>query len=156
MKKQGIPKLETVREEIETELNALKKLELVKNNVSDELNSGSSMQQVAEKYQLSLRDSLKLSFGVENFQTREIEGVALGKIFSLPVNKPAAVAGKTNIYAVSVYEYIDASEPSPNFALEKSTLKNVVAGRNRTDNTILEGLKDRANVLDQRHLYFSR
>jgi hypothetical protein len=40
--------------------------------------------------------------------------------------------------------------------MEKNALKNAVAGRSRTDNTILEGLKDKANILDQRYLYFQR
>jgi len=40
--------------------------------------------------------------------------------------------------------------------MEKSALKNAVSGRSRTENTILEGLKEKADILDQRYLYFQR
>jgi hypothetical protein len=40
--------------------------------------------------------------------------------------------------------------------MEKSMLKNAVAGRSRNENTVLEGLKEKTTVLDQRYLYFTR
>jgi len=156
MKKKGEPKLETVREAIETELTAMKKLELVEKTITDEINNGSSIQQIAEKYQVSFMDSVKLTFGGESYQNRNIENAAIGKIFTLPTGKLTAVSGKNNLYVVSIYETEAPAEPSPNYAIEKSTLKNTVSGRSRSDNTILEGLKEKASVLDQRHLYFSR
>jgi peptidyl-prolyl cis-trans isomerase D len=156
MKKKGKPQLASVRETIETEIKAVKKLELIEQTVAEELNSGSSMQQISEKYQMSLQDSVTLTFGGETYQNRNIENGAIGKIFTLPLAKPSVVTGKNNVYVVSVYEMNEPAEPSANFAMEKSTLKNAVAGRNRTDNTILEGLKDKATILDQRYLYFQR
>jgi len=156
IKKKGAPQLESVREAIETELIAMKKLELVEKTIADELNSGSSIQQVAEKYQTLLMDSIMLTFGGEPYQNRSIENGAIGKIFALPIGKATAVSGKNNVYAVSVYAVNEPGEPSPNFAMEKSALRNAVAGRNRADNTILDGLKEKATILDQRHLYFAR
>jgi peptidyl-prolyl cis-trans isomerase D len=156
LKKKGAPQLESVREAIETELTALKKLELVKQTIADELTNGSSIKQISEKYQVMFMDSLTLTFGGETYQNRNIENAAIGKIFSLPLGKPSVVTGKNNVYAVSIYEMKEPGEPSPNFMMEKNALKNAVAGRSRTDNTILEGLKDKANILDQRYLYFQR
>jgi hypothetical protein len=101
-------------------------------------------------------DSIKLSFGGESYQNRGIENSAIGKIFALPFEKPTAVAGKNNVYVVSLYEKSEAGEPSPNYMMEKSALKNAVTGRNRNESVILEGLKDKAIILDQRYLYFSR
>jgi len=156
MKKKGESKWDDVRETIEAELTAKKKLELAHQAVVEELNNGSTMEQVAEKYQVTAMDSLKLTFGGESYQNRGIENTAIGKIFALPVGKPTAVTGKNNLYVVSIYEINEAGEPSPNFMMEKSALKNAVAGRGRSENAILEGLKDKANILDQRFLYFSR
>ncbi|MDR2972699.1 MAG: SurA N-terminal domain-containing protein [Bacteroidales bacterium] len=155
-KKKGIPKLEKVKETIEAELTVLKKLELVQNKLSEEINSGSSIEQIAEKYQVAFKDSITLTFGRENYQHTEIESVALGKIFTLPIGQPTVVAGKTSVYAVSVYNYSEPPEHSPNFALEKSILVNAVVGRNNNEYIILEGLKDKANTLDHRYLHFSR
>jgi len=156
MKKKGDAKLEDVRSTIETELSAKKKLELVKDIINTQLRDGASLQQIAEKYQVALTDSVMLLFTGETYQNRGIENSAIGKIFALEANTPRVVTGNNNLYAVSIYEFTETPEPSPNFMREKSMLKNVVAGRSRTENTILEGLKDKATVLDQRYLYFQR
>jgi len=156
MRSQGIPKLDEVRSTIETELTALRKLELVQNTIAEQLNSGASVQQLAEKYQVPFMDSIRLTFTGESFQNRGIENVAIGKIFALPVNTPTAVTGKHSLFAASIYEMMETGAPSLNYAMERSMLKNTVAGRARSENTIIEGLKDQATVLDQRHLYFSR
>jgi len=156
MRGQGIPKLEEVRSTIEAELTAIRKLELVQNSIAEQLNSGSSVQQLAEKYQVPFMDSIRLTFTGESFQNRGIENAAIGKIFLLPVNTPAAVTGRNNLFAVSIYEMMEAGAPSLNYTMERSMLRNTVAGRARSENTIIEGLKDQATVLDQRHLYFSR
>ena len=156
MKQKGEPKLEEVRETIETELKATKKLELMQNTITEKLNSGATLQQVAETYQASFQDSVKLIFGGETYQNRNVENAAIGKIFALPIAKPAAITGKNNLFVVSVYEQNEAGEPSPNYAIEKQSLKNAVAGRGRTENAILEGLKEKATILDQRYLYFAR
>ena len=156
-KKKGDPKLEAVRNTIEAELTAIKKLELVQNAIAEQLENGSSVQQIAEKYQVAFMDSIRLTFGGESYQNRGIENSATGKIFTLPVGeKPAAITGKNNVYAISIYEINEAGEPSANYTMEKSMLRNAVAGRGRNESAILEGLKDKANILDQRYLYFSR
>jgi len=156
VKKKGAAKLESVRDIIENELTALKKMELVQNAISQQLDSGFTIPQIADKYQVALMDSIRLSFGGESYQNRGIENAALGKIFTLPIGEPAAVTGKTNVYAVSIYETIDAGAPSANFNMERSALKNAVAGRNRNENAIIDGLKEKATILDQRYLYFTR
>ena len=156
IKKKGDPKLEQVRETIETELKATKKLALIQDKINTQIREGVSLQQIAEKYQVGFMDSVRLTFGGETYQNRSIEHAALGKIFALEANTPWAVTGKSNLYAVSVYEINEAGEPSPNFMMEKSALRNAVAGRSRNESTIMEGLKEKAAILDQRYLFFAR
>ena len=156
LKTQGIPKLEAVRDVVETELVAVKKLELIQNTITEQLNSGATIEQVAQKYQVGFMDSIRLTFAGESYQNRGIDNVAVGKIFTLPVGAPTAVTGKNNVYAVSVYEVNEAAAPSPNYNMERSMMQNMVAGRNRSENTIIEGLRDKATILDQRFLYFAR
>jgi len=157
IKNKGAQKLEKVRSTIETELSAIKKMELVQSAVLEQLNNGSSIQQIAEKYQVAFMDSITLSFGGESYQNRGIENAAIGKIFTLPVESPTAVKGKNSLYVVSIYKKNEITgEPSHNYDMEKSMLRNIVAGRGRNENAILEGLKDKATIVDQRYLYFSR
>jgi len=40
--------------------------------------------------------------------------------------------------------------------MERSMLKNAVSAGGRNENIILEGLKEKATILDQRYLYFAR
>ncbi|MCL2291017.1 MAG: SurA N-terminal domain-containing protein [Bacteroidetes bacterium] len=156
LRTQGIPRLEGVRDIIETELVAMKKMELIQNTIAEQLNSGSSIQQVAEKYQVGFMDSVRLAFAGESYQNRGIENAAIGKIFTLPIGAPTAVTGRNNLYAVSVYEINEAAAPSANYAMERSMMQNTVAGRGRSEGAILEGLRDNATIIDQRFLYFSR
>ncbi|MDR0205832.1 MAG: SurA N-terminal domain-containing protein [Bacteroidales bacterium] len=156
IKVKGDAKLADVRETIEGELKAKKKLELIQIMLTQELNNGITLQQLAEKNQVSFMDSVTLVFGGETYQNRNIENVAIGKIFALPAGEPTIVTGKNNLYAISIYEKREPTEPSANFAMEKSMLRNAVAGRSRNENTILEGLKAKATLLDQRYLYFTR
>ena len=156
IKKKGTPKLEAVRDIIEDELISIKKLETIQNTIAAQIDSGLTLQQVAEKYQVTLMDSVKLFFGGEIYQNRGIENTALGKIFALPPQKPTVVTGKNSVYVVSIYEITKPDEPSPNFAMEKSAMRNAVAGRNRPENTILEGLKEKATIRDQRYIFIGR
>ena len=102
---------------------------------------------------MTFMDSITLTFGGESYQNRGIENTAIGKIFALPVQKPVVVTGKNNLYAISIYEINEAGELSPNFFMEKLMLKNAVAGRSRNEQVILEGLKEKTIITDQRHLY---
>jgi len=156
LKKKGDAKLADVRSVIETELTAKKKMQLAQDHVNEMIKGGSTMQQIAEEFKVTVADSVKLFFGGETYQNRGIENLAIGKIFTLPIATPTAVTGNNNLYVVSVYETLKADEPSPNFMREKSMLKNIVAGRSRNEMIIMEGLKDKATILDQRYLYFQR
>jgi peptidyl-prolyl cis-trans isomerase D len=156
MKQKGQPKLDDVREAIETELKATKKLELIQNTITEKLNSGTTLKQIADDYQSSFQDSVKLIFNGEAYQNRNVENTAIGKIFAQPVAKPVAISGKNTLFVVSIYEHNEAGEPTPGYAMEKQSLRNVVAGRGRTENAILDGLKEKATILDQRYIYFSR
>ena len=155
MKSKGYSKLDDVRTAIETELTAMKKLEMVKEKITEEL-ANASIKDVAENYGMFLMDSLTLTFGADPRQNRSIENTAIGKIFALPVATPTAITGKNNVYAVSIYEMKDAAEPSINFMMERSMLKNAVSAGGRNENIILEGLKEKTDILDQRYLYFAR
>ena len=156
MKSKGFAKLDDVRTSIETELVAKKKLQLVKGEINKQLSEGSSVQQIAEKYQVGFMDSVTLSFGGEIYMNRNIENAAIGKIFTLPVQTPSAITGNNNLYVVNIYNFVEPGEPSPNFMREKAMLKNVVAGRGRNESAIMEGLKEKATILDQRYLYYQR
>ncbi|MEG2071021.1 MAG: hypothetical protein RR034_06575, partial [Bacteroidales bacterium] len=57
------------------------------------------------------------------------------------------------VYVVSIAD-MKNSTPSANLAIEKALLKNLMLGRARNEMVIIEGLKDKTDILDQRYLFY--
>lgn len=156
IQKKGVPKFKEVKEEIEKELLAEKKLEMIQTQVREELSKGTSMAQIAEKYKTPLVDSAALTFAGESYQNRQIENSAIGKIFNLSPNTPSVVDGTNFLYAISVHSFGDAPQLSENYQIEKMALRNILFGRMRTEEVKMKYFKDQLDVVDQRHLFYSR
>lgn len=157
IKEKGMPKFADVKDLVEADCIAAQKIEMIEKMVNDEITKGSSMQSIASKYQTAVADSITLVWGGDVYQNRNIENAAIGKIFSLPINKTSAVSATNFVYVVSVDNFKDAAPASKDLAMEKMMLTNVLMGRNRSaSNVILQNLKDNAEVLDQRMLFYAR
>ncbi|HPB58330.1 MAG TPA: hypothetical protein PLL49_07475, partial [Bacteroidales bacterium] len=156
IQKKGVPKFNEVQKEIEKELLAEKKLEMIQTQVREELSKGTSMAQIAEKYKTPLVDSAALTFAGESYQNRQIENSAIGKIFNLSPNTPSVVDGTNFLYAISVHSFGDAPQLSENYQIEKMALRNILFGRMRTEEVKMKYFKDQLDVVDQRHLFYSR
>lgn len=156
IQEKGVPKFKEVKEEIEKELLAEKKLEMIQTQVREELSKGTSMAQIAEKYKTPLVDSAALTFAGESYQNRQIENSAIGKIFNLSPNTPSVVDGTNFLYAISVHSFGDAPQLSENYQIEKMALRNILFGRMRTEEVKMKYFKDQLDVVDQRHLFYSR
>jgi hypothetical protein len=97
-----------------------------------------------------------LTFTGETYQNAGVENRAIGKIFTLPATaQNEVVTGKLNVYAVSIYKEEQVNS-TPNMMTEKAALKNMVLGRGRSEMSILEGLKDKARILDRRYIFYAQ
>jgi len=65
------------------------------------------------------------------------------------------VNGKNYVYLVAVNNFVD-QPASPNYMGEKSALRNICVGRSRNEAVIMQGLKKKAEILDQRNMFYSR
>jgi peptidyl-prolyl cis-trans isomerase D len=155
IREKGMQKFNDVKTDIENQLKAEKKVEMIANNAEEELAKGSSLQELASKYSSTVMDSIPLTYLADSYMNRNVEDLALAKIFGMPANSTKAVAGKNYVYLVNVGNFNDVPA-SPNFAGEKSALRNICVGRGRNEATILQGLKDKTKILDQRHLFYSK
>lgn len=154
IKEKGIAKFETVKEEISAELTAIKKREAVENTIREELNNGASMRAIADKYSVPFNDSIRITFAGEPYQNAGIENAAIGKIFGNDaLNQPQVVSGKNMVYVVSLYN-VETTPASNNLIMEKNLLKNLVNGRSRNEMIILEGLKDKLDIFDNRGRFY--
>jgi hypothetical protein len=144
-----------VKTDIENQLKAEKKVEMIAQNANDEMAKGASLQDLAGKYSSNLMDSIPLTYLAESYMNRNIEDMAIAKIFAMPANSSKAVNGKNYVYLVAVNDFVE-QPASPNYIGEKSALRNICVGRSRNESTILQGLKQKADILDQRNLFYAR
>lgn len=155
MREKGMQKFDAVKTDIENQLKAEKKVEMIAQNANDEMAKGASLQDLASKYNTTLMDSVPLTYLADSYMNRNIEDVALAQIFAMPANSSKAVNGKNYVYLVAVNNFVD-QPASPNFMGEKSALRNICLGRGRNEATIMQGLKNKAEILDQRSMFYSR
>ncbi|MCQ2286627.1 MAG: SurA N-terminal domain-containing protein [Bacteroidales bacterium] len=141
---------------IEAELKAEKKIEMVEKQLNDEVAKGADIATLAAKYNAPARDSIRLGFALDMYQNAQVEDAAVGKIFALSAdNKTHVVSGKNAVYLVAIHN-MDETTPSPNFTYEKMMLQNIVGGRARSEATIMEGLKEKADIFDNRCRFYQK
>ncbi|MCQ2265013.1 MAG: hypothetical protein MJZ46_03095 [Bacteroidales bacterium] len=134
---------------------AEKKTAMIADKINEELSKGTSLQDIATKYTSQVMDSVALTFLAESYMNRNIEDVAIAKIFNIGENSTKAVAGQNYVYVANVSNFTD-NPASANYAAEKAALRNVVAGRGRNEATILQGLRKNAKIVDQRNMFYAK
>ncbi|MBO6081116.1 MAG: hypothetical protein J6P54_09145, partial [Bacteroidales bacterium] len=151
---EGVMKYKDAKDEIKTLLERQAKIDMVAEQLNKDLASG-GMQAVAQKYSVPVTDSVMLSFAGDYYMNRGVDSKAIGQIFSLPKNKPAAVSGNNVDYVVNVIETRDG-QATQNLMMEKSYLQNAVLGRERNENTLLSYLISQTKVLDNRVRFYQK
>lgn len=150
----GTQKFKDVKDDVKDMLAAQKKTEMVAEQVNKALAS-SNMQALAQQYGTQVIDSVYLSFAGDIYQNRNVDGKAIGKIFSLPTNKPTAVNGQNMVYVVNVLG-TNNNAATPGYAMEKNVLRNALLGRERNEITIINYLISKAKVLDNRGRFYQK
>jgi len=150
----GVQKFKDVKDEVKTELERQAKVAMVTEQLNKDLASN-DMQTLAQKYTVSVSDSVTLSFSGDYYMNRGVDGKAIGQIFNMQPNKPTAVSGNNVAYVVNVLETRDG-QASETLMLEKNYLQNAVLGRERNQNTLISYLIDRTKVYDNRARFYQR
>lgn len=154
IKEKGVAEFNTVKDDISAELSTIKKKEAVQALIQGEVNSGASLSDIAAKYSVAFNDSIRISFSGEPYQNSGIENIAIGKIFANEtLNQPQVISGKNMVYLVSLHS-VEATPASNNLMLEKNMLQNMLIGRSRNEMLILEGLKEKLDIFDNRTRFY--
>ena len=156
IKEKGTPDFEMVKDAIEAQLVQEKKIQMIQKSLNDQLSRGITLEQIAQNYQTTVSDSAMLAFTGEQYQNRGIENSAIGKIFNITPGKPQSVTGTQYVYVVQLYNINNPSKPSDKFQIENMTLRNLVLGRERTEATLIDGLKNQISIFDQRFLFYAK
>ncbi len=148
----GDAKFEDIKDLITTELETKKRMEAVENMIKGDLSS--SMTDIAKKYNVSVSDSVRLTFTGESYQNYGMDNMAVGKLFANPATgNREIVSGKHLIHVLSLYQ-IDNQPASINLVTEKNILKNILLGYSRNEMLILENMKDNADIWDNRSRFY--
>ena len=153
VREKGVQKYKDAKDDIKTILERKNKLIMVADQLNKDLASG--FDAVAQKYSVAANDSVMLSFAGDYYMNRGVDSKAIGQIFSLPVNKSAAVCGNNMVYVVNVKELRDG-QASQNLMMEKNYLQNELVGRERNENTLLNYLISQTKVLDNRVRFYQK
>ena len=152
-REKGVQKYKDAKDDIKTILERQNKLNMVAEQLNKDLASGFNA--VSQKYSVAANDSVMLSFAGDYYMNRGVDSKAIGQIFSLPVNKPAAVCGNNLVYVVNVNELRDG-QASQNLMMEKNYLQNELVGRERNESTLLNYLISQTKVLDNRVRFYQK
>lgn len=154
VRNEGVQKYKDVKDDIKTLLEKQNKVNMVAEQLNKDLASG-GMSAVAQKYSIPMSDSITLSFAGDYYMNRGVDGKAIGQIFSMQANKPAAVCGNNVAYVVNVMD-VHNGQASDNLILEKNYLQNAVLGRDRNEGTLFNYLVSQLNVLDNRVRFYQK
>jgi len=154
VRNEGLQKYKDVRENIEAQLMGEKKVDMVAEQVKKSLAS-SNMEALAQQYGTQMMDSVVLAFTGDLYQNRGVDGRAIAGVFNAPKNKPTAVAGKNMVYVVNVLD-LNKNEATPALMAEKNTLRNMVMGRDRNENVLMEYFVNNTKVIDNRYKFYQK
>ena len=151
---EGVQKFKDVREDIEAQLMAEKKVDMVAEQVQKSLSS-SNMEALAQQYGTQVMDSVVLSFTGDLYQNRGVDGRAIAGVFTAAKNKPTVVAGKNMVYVVNVMD-LNKGAATPALLAEKNTLRNMVMGRERNENVLMEYFVNNTKIIDNRCKFYQK
>ncbi|MDR1758217.1 MAG: SurA N-terminal domain-containing protein [Bacteroidales bacterium] len=152
----GILPFDAVRKNIEDELKSMKKIEAIQVRLQEDVTAGMSTRDIAQKYNLSVRDSAMLSFGNEFYMNAGVENRAIGCLFAKAAeDKHQVIAAQNNVYVIDVLGDVkEAPAPTPDLRMEKSMIRNVVLGRGRDEMQLIECLKNKIPIWDNRARFY--
>lgn len=154
VRENGVEKFKNVKDDIENMLKAEKKAQAVADKVNKDLAS-SNMQALAQSYSTMVADSITFNYLGDAYMNRGVDSKAIGKIFTLPTNKPTAVNGKNMVYVVDVKQVNNATE-TKDLVLEKNMIRNSLNGRERNEMTTMNYLMEQVEVMDNRCRFYQK
>ena len=150
VRKEGIPPLDDIRNEIREIAVREKKAEMLSGQFREA--QGNNLKEIAANLGVEVSLIENIRFNQSNLQGFGNEPAVIGAAFAIePGSSPRPVKGNAGVYMVEVIEMIDAVEPQT-WASQQTQLKN--AFRNRVPNEAFRAIEQSADVEDNRHRFF--
>ena len=152
VKEAGKADFDNVKDIIIDELTTEKKIAAISEKLNSELAS-TSVQDLASKYGLQLRDSLRISFAQN--MPYGLDNAIVGKLTTMDANgKPAVVSSKRALCIATIYS-TEPGVPTENLGLERSIVRDVTFGRGGSEQTLaMDDLQKGFKIVDRRHNFY--
>ncbi|TWR28246.1 peptidylprolyl isomerase [Mucilaginibacter achroorhodeus] len=148
IKPQGALPLEAIKKQIEPAVLLDVKGKQLAEKFQSALNGSTSIDQVAQKAGSKVTPVQNIVFANPVLPGSSAEYLLVGSIFGSQPNKLSApVKGQSGVYVYTVESFVNPA-PLTNTVREKQQLSQVLA--QRTPGSLLDALKDKANVKDNR------
>jgi peptidyl-prolyl cis-trans isomerase D len=152
VKEAGNIPMEYIKTELEAAVRKEKKATLLKDKITAAMSGASTIQQVAQKLNVTAVPASGISFGFPVIPGVSREPMVVGKLFGSDKGKMVGpVEGERGAYLVYVESFVDAL-PLPDYTSNKRDL--YTSAKSRVDNELLEGLKKAAKIKDNRILFY--
>ncbi len=152
IKEAGTIPMEYIKTELEAAVRKEKKAAMLKEKISTAMNGAGTIQQVAQKLNVTAVPASGISFGFPVIPGVSREPMVVGKLFGSDKGKMVGPEeGERGVYLVYVESFVDAL-PLPDYTSNKRDLYNT--SKNRVDGEFLEGLKKSAKIKDNRILFY--
>lgn len=147
----GVAELENVREVVEQEVIKEKKAEQLAKQLQDAMSAG-SMDAIAAKVGARVDTIRNASMGSPNAPILGREPKAIGAAFATEIGKTTAVIeGMRGVYILMPIEFAPVPEAT-DYTINKNQLTSVMQNKFQGQ-TLLNELKEKAKVTDNRYLY---
>lgn len=152
MEKGTLP-LDEVKEKVEVEAIKQKKADKFKSDFEANMKAGENLEAIAKKMNLQVQNADNQNFLQGMLGQNGREQAVIGSVFGAKANslsKP--VVGDNGVYVYVVTSFTEAQASTDDFKSNKENISNSV--RQRVDYEIFEALKDKADIIDRRPLFY--
>lgn len=152
IKEAGTIPMEYIKTELEAVVRKEKKAAMLKDKITAAMNGAGTIQQVAQKLNVTAVPASGISFGFPVIPGVSREPMVVGKLFGSEKGKMVGPEeGERGVYLVYIESFVDAL-PLPDYTSNKRDL--YTTAKNRVDGEFLEGLKKSAKIKDNRILFY--
>lgn len=150
VRKEGVPELNDIRNEIRDLAIREKKAEYI---AAEFKNSGDpSLSGLSNKFGLEIRELESVRFNTMNLVGFGPEPNVIGAAFAIETNKVSApITGNAGVFVIEVTHREPVVEPA-DFTAQKRLLKGTF--RNRVQPEVFPALQENADIKDNRHMFY--
>lgn len=152
VREKGNADFESVKDEVKNEVLKAKKAEMLVKKFNDALKNSSDINQLASALNVEVRPAANVDFSASFVPVIGDEPAIIGTAFTMETNKMSKpIKGKRGVYVIQVDAFNSADSQGN---IENERRQNQTLMQTQIQQQMLEALKAKNEVKDNRHLFF--